>query len=147
MYGNDLPPVLRFRPAALRRLGAIADRAHPNEACGALLGCADGAEVRRVCRLPNRAPDARRGYLISAEAVHRLGVAAAAAGLDIVGFFHSHTDGSVRPSRRDLDAAWPGYLYVIVPAPAGRTAVTAWRLREDRRDFRAVPWRPAGPAP
>lgn len=133
---------MRLSRAALRALRAAAARALPDECCGALLACAgEPTVVRRVVRLPNRAPDPRRGYLIPADSVRRVEAAAARAGLLVIGFFHSHPDGSALPSRRDLADAWPGYLYMIVPAvPCARP--TAWRLGPDRARFRPVSWLP-----
>jgi desampylase len=141
MSTNDSIPALRLSAAALLRLRMAALRALPHECCGALLGCGGRtAEVRRVLRVPNRAPDPRGAYLILPEAVLRIESAATRAGFELLGFFHSHPDGSAEPSRRDLASAWPGYLYVIVPAGG---APTAWRLAEDRSRFRPLDWRVA----
>jgi len=58
------------------------------------------------------------------------------AGLDLLGFYHSHPDHPARPSQYDLDHAWPFFSYIIVSVRAGRPeAMTSWRLREDRSAF------------
>ena len=57
-------------------------------------------------------------------------------GVDVLGFYHSHPDHPARPSRYDLDHAWPFMSYVIVSVRAGvPDAMTSWRLREDRSAF------------
>ena len=61
---------------------------------------------------------------------------ARAAGLDVVGFFHSHPDHPARPSAFDLENAWPFYSYLIVSVERGRAADSrSWRLAEDRSAF------------
>jgi proteasome lid subunit RPN8/RPN11 len=55
----------------------------------------------------------------------------------VTGFYHSHPRGGAEPSERDLNAAWPGYIYLIVggaEAPGPR----AWRLVEDRARFEEI---------
>jgi proteasome lid subunit RPN8/RPN11 len=56
--------------------------------------------------------------------------------VDEIWFYHSHPDLTARPSRYDLDHAWPFMSYVIVSVRAGvPDAMTSWRLREDRSAF------------
>jgi proteasome lid subunit RPN8/RPN11 len=58
------------------------------------------------------------------------------AGLDLLGFYHSHPDHPARPSQFDLDHAWPSFSYVIVSVMAGEDKLlTSWRLQEDRSAF------------
>ncbi len=62
--------------------------------------------------------------------------AAREAGLDIVGFYHSHPDHPARPSQFDLDNAWPALVYVIVAVNQGKAGeTTAWMLADDRSQF------------
>jgi proteasome lid subunit RPN8/RPN11 len=42
------------------------------------------------------------------------------AGLDIVGFYHSHPDHPARPSQFDLENAWPELVYMIVSVNKGK---------------------------
>ena len=61
---------------------------------------------------------------------------ARAAGLDIVGYYHSHPDHPSRPSDFDRDHAWPDQSYLIVAVAGGKPAsVQSWRLRDDRSAF------------
>jgi proteasome lid subunit RPN8/RPN11 len=75
-------------------------------------------------------------FLITPDAFMRGEKAAREKGLDIIGFYHSHPDAPARPSKYDLDHAWPWYSYVIVSIKAGEADVmTSWVLREDRGAF------------
>ena len=57
-------------------------------------------------------------------------------GMDVLGFYHSHPNAEARPSRFDLDHAWPFYSYLIVSVSQGRAgAMTCWRLTDDRSRF------------
>lgn len=50
------------------------------------------------------------------------------AGLDVVGFYHSHPRGPSGPSQTDVrEAAWPGYSSVIVSLAGGDSEVRSWR--------------------
>lgn len=114
-------------------------RAYPEEGCGVLLGRdRDGErEVVRVRALDNLRDDSRRNrYLIAPEQFLEAEREARAAGLDVVGFFHSHPDHPARPSGFDLEHAWPYYSYLIVSVVGGKVADSrSWRLREDRSAF------------
>jgi proteasome lid subunit RPN8/RPN11 len=116
--------------AGLRRQAAAAA---PAECCGALAGLLHRGEprIRTLIPVPNQAEEPGR-YLIDAPTVLRLERQAAWAGLDIVGFYHSHPHSPAAPSGLDLQLACPGYVYIIVE-PAG--CVRAWRVRDDRACF------------
>lgn len=120
-----------------RALASIRDHCraqHPAEACGALLGSEPGS-VEVAIPLENQAADPARGYLIPADRVRRLDFEAAGSGLEVIGFFHSHPTGSARPSAADLEAALPGYLYLVVAGPAVAPPLRAWRLAPGRDRF------------
>ena len=52
-----------------------------------------------------------------------------AAGLEVVGFFHSHPNHPATPSTFDRERAWGSYVYVIVHVtPNGAQETTAWEL-------------------
>jgi proteasome lid subunit RPN8/RPN11 len=120
--------------AGLRRHAA---ETAPAECCGALFGAlaAGGCHVRGRVGLPNEAADTA-SYRIDARDVQRLEDRAAATGMSVLGFYHSHPVGPAVPSATDLDLACPGYLYVIVDAATG--TVRAWRLEADRSRFAEV---------
>lgn len=131
-------------PAAhTERVRAHLCRAYPEEGCGVLLGReVNGVrEVDRIVELDNQREASRHNrYVISPEQFLRAEQAARAAGLDVIGFYHSHPDHPARPSAFDLEHAWPWYSYVIVSVEAGRVAdVRSWRLRDDRAAFEPEP--------
>lgn len=119
-----------MRPISIPAAAAAAMRSHaeatyPYEACGAIFGTGDGAaepwSVASVEPAPNEhAEDRHVRYLVSpgfqAQAERR----ALAAGLDVIGWYHSHPEDEARPSEYDRAHAWAGYLYVIHSVRAGR---------------------------
>ena len=108
---------------------------YPDECCGALVG--RGRLVTAALALPNAAADtARRRFAIEPGDYRAAERRAAERGAELLGFYHSHPDHPARPSRYDLDHAWPVFAYVIVAVDGGRPgALTSWRLREDRSAF------------
>ena len=123
--------------AAIRDHGAAA---YPYECCGALLG-APGAEGQRTVGeawpLPNVADAGReRRFRIEAADYMRSEARAAALGVSLLGFYHSHPDAPARPSLEDLAHAWPNLDYIIVSIQRGQAGdISCWRLREDRSGF------------
>ncbi len=126
---------------ALQALRAHGEADYPHEACGLLVGTDDADGVRRIVAaraLPNvREAEARHHrFLIEPTDLVRAERAARAEGKDVVGFYHSHPDHPARPSRYDLEHAWPFYTYVVVAVSAGRAVeANAFRLAEDRAQF------------
>jgi proteasome lid subunit RPN8/RPN11 len=93
----------------------------------------DGKEVVRLVPAVNRRTDDPHRYLIAPDDLRRLESEARAAGLDVVGYYHSHPDHPAAPSAFDADHAWPWYSYVIVRIDRGRGAdLTSWVLADDR---------------
>jgi proteasome lid subunit RPN8/RPN11 len=77
-----------------------------------------------------------RRYLISPDAMFRLDREARAAGLQILGFYHSHPDHPAQPSEYDREWAWPWYSYIIISVLKGVPGVmTCWTLKDDRMAF------------
>lgn len=107
----------------------------PHECCGAMLG-SDGV-VREAFALPNTTEEGpRRRFLVRPDDYRVAEKRAREAGLDLLGFYHSHPDHPAKPSQYDLDHAWPFFSYIIVSVRAGKPeAMTSWRLREDRSAF------------
>ena len=91
--------------------------------------------------LPNATSEGpRRRFLVRPADYRAAERRATELGAELLGFYHSHPDHPARPSRYDLDHAWPVFAYVIV-AVEGREprALTSWRLREDRSAFDEEP--------
>src|SRR5262249_24429141 len=85
----------------------------------------------------NRREESRHNrYLIAPEQFLTADRAARGAGLEVIGFFHSHPDHPPRPSAFDLEHAWPYYSYLIVSVRRGEAGeARSWRLAEDRSRF------------
>ncbi|HYM82134.1 MAG TPA: M67 family metallopeptidase [Candidatus Limnocylindria bacterium] len=130
---------LRIGPTESEQIRTHLARAYPEEGCGVLLGRDQASErrVERVVGFENQRADSRHNrYLIAPEQFLGAEQQARAAGLDVVGFFHSHPDHPAQPSAFDLEHAWPYYSYLIVSVEKGRIAdARSWRLREDRARF------------
>jgi proteasome lid subunit RPN8/RPN11 len=130
---------LTLAAQALEAVHAHAAEAVPEECCGFLLGrpVAGGASVEAVLPARNEAPGDRASrYLISPEAVLLARRRARELGLEVVGYYHSHPDGTAEPSGHDLEHAWPATSYLIVPVVEGVPGEPrSWRLREDREGF------------
>ena len=108
---------------------------YPHECCGALIG-RDRLVVEALA-LPNRTDDGpRRRFLVRPADYRAAERRATETTAELLGFYHSHPDHPARPSRYDLDHAWPTFAYVIVAVDCGEPgAMTSWRLREDRSEF------------
>jgi proteasome lid subunit RPN8/RPN11 len=134
-------PVVRFETSVLSSIAGAAAAAHPNEACGALLGL-EGPLPQVTVALPvvnsesgsprDRFEVAPRDYLaVEAEAERR--------GLVLHGFWHSHPDGEALPSTTDRACAWEGLLTVIVAVPGGKAKeIGAWGLNGANAPFTPV---------
>ncbi len=118
--------------AAIRAHGRDA---FPHECCGALLG-KDGV-VREAYALPNTTEEGpRRRFLVRPDDYRAAEQRAREAGLELLGFYHSHPDHPAKPSQYDLDHAWPSFSYVIVSVMAGQDQLlTSWQLQADRSAF------------
>ncbi len=124
----------------------------PDECCGILIGSREGLRsiVDRVARATNiAAGDRARSFQIDWTTLFETVRRTRRENTDIVGFYHSHPDGTSKPSRRDTNAAWPDHSYVIIPiTDSGCGGPTSWRmtaeagvLRPERISTPAV-WRP-----
>lgn len=109
--------MLVLRRADVEAIVGHARAAAPEEACG-ILGGRDESAVRRVERvLPCRNVAELREWEYKAEPNDQLRafLAIEEAGLEVVGFYHSHPRGPPRPSPVDeARAAYPGASYVVV---------------------------------
>ena len=107
---------------------AHGEETYPHECCGILLGRPDAAgnTVAQTIRAGNtRTDSAHNRYRIAPEELFRAQREARAAGLDIVGFYHSHPDHPAQWSPTDFaEAHWLGCSYVITAIEKGRARIT-----------------------
>lgn len=117
-----------------------AEESYPNECNGLIVGNAGTMVVANVCRAANvHEEGTRHRYFIDPRELLRIEKEARAAGLDVIGVYHSHPDNPAVPSQYDRTHAWPSYVYVIVAVLAGKAGdVKAWTLREDGSGFDEV---------
>ncbi|HEX2252922.1 MAG TPA: M67 family metallopeptidase [Thermoanaerobaculia bacterium] len=128
-------------PRHLTVIHRHASATYPEECCGVLVGRElrgiQGVFVERVLSVGNAREESRENrFLIPPETVLAAQKEARAAGLDVVGYYHSHPDHPARPSEFDREHAWPGLSYLIVSVEKGQAVETrSWRLAEDRSRF------------
>ena len=92
--------------ASIRRHGR---ESYPDECCGALIG--RGRVVTEALVLPNTTEQgARRRFLVRPSDYRAAERRATEQGAELLGFYHSHPDHPARPSRYDLDHAWPVFV-------------------------------------
>lgn len=137
---------IHIGPALLRSIVESATASMPHECCGILLGRVADEHVVVECVRPadNVWPgDRRRRFEIDPHAVFEALRTARHGGPQVVGFYHSHPDGSFRPSRFDRELAWPEKAYLIVgigkpDSPSSRqnvTGIRCWRRPVDSNEM------------
>ena len=133
--------MLLLKRQDLKQIADQAESVYPLEACGLLAGFerADGDfEVTRLAPSKNMAePGQNDRFEIDPELRLRLmrEVRAAApaalpgAGHSIIGHYHSHPDGTARPSPTDLSMAWePDLVWLITAVTDGQAVQSAAHL-------------------
>ena len=134
---------LRAASLTIRRAALDAIRRHaaddlPNECCGLLIG--GPGSVEHALRARNLRPSPNRYLIDPADHCAALRTARAS-GLQVVGAYHSHPTGSLRPSAVDRqEASYREFVYLIVsPRSAARGAadLAAYRLTDN--GFEEVP--------
>lgn len=121
---------LRLPPVLVAALWAHAERDAPRECVGALGGAFAGQEAQALALYPlaNVSPDPERTYLADPGHLLRALRAMEAAGLTLVGLYHSHPRGPAGPSGTDTRLAAYPVPYVI--ADLRTRTLRAYRLPE-----------------
>ena len=110
-----------------------ANRAHPNECCGILVGEPD--RITGAIPAANVHPSPETQFEIDPQALIDAHRVARGGGPQVVGYYHSHPNGLARPSATDAKrAADDGAVWAIIAA--GR--VTFWRAGAGA--FSALPY-------
>jgi len=128
---------LLLPPGVRAELESLAGAGYPDETCGLLLGRAEGPRsfvtAQHAARNLNR-ERARDRFELDPVDYLAAENAAAAAGIAVLGVWHSHPDHPARPSETDRELAWPGWSYLILAVGTGGvTELRSWRL--EGRDF------------
>ena len=117
---RPLRPEVKISPAALKAVRAHVAEGYPNEICGMLVapkGSRDVTEIRRATNANTERP--RDTYQIDPREHRAIEKECDRAGLDIVGYYHSHPDHASYASIRDTEQAWPDYFYLIFSCIGG----------------------------
>jgi len=130
---------MKIRPPAFAAIQAHGAEGYPDEICGLMLGT--DRVVTEVRRARNIIVERSRDrYEIDPLDQIRIQREADAAGLDIVGYYHSHPDHPAQASRFDTERAWAGYVYVIVSIEKGKPVdANAFVTDQDGGPFHAEP--------
>jgi proteasome lid subunit RPN8/RPN11 len=121
------------------------ERGYPDEVCGLLLGVTQDSDkiVRGVVPVDNaweQVDERRRRFRIGPEVIAQQEQRAREAGMEILGFYHSHPDSEPRPSETDRDFAWPMYSYLIQGIYKGIAVdIKSWVLKDDRSGYTEEP--------
>jgi proteasome lid subunit RPN8/RPN11 len=135
---------LVLSPELHRQIEREGSGAFPNECCGILVG-KDLKDARGELRLVRKLVQGKNAFEAD-EQYHRFSIdpraqlkaerEAAAEGLTVLGFYHSHPNHPARPSAYDRDHGWPFYSYVIVSIQDGKPErMTSWVLNEQSNEF------------
>jgi proteasome lid subunit RPN8/RPN11 len=141
---------------AAAAIAAHAEQTYPDECVGLLLGTLEGAGVKHVRAAyavenrwsgqvhlaENDNADSRRDrFYLDPRDYLRADRAARAAGLEIIGCYHSHPDHPAIPSERDRVGAQavgggPSFAFVIQSAVDGHaTELASWLLLDEGARF------------
>ncbi|HKW07553.1 MAG TPA: M67 family metallopeptidase [Candidatus Dormibacteraeota bacterium] len=132
---------MKIRQQALDAIRAHGAEGYPHEICGIMVGPRGERTVTEVKRARNVIVErARDRYEIDPRDQIRIEREADAAGLDIVGYYHSHPDHPAQASRFDTERAWAGYVYLIVAVHEGKPVdANAFIADNDGGPFQAEP--------
>ncbi|SRR5712691_2970779 len=132
---------LRISQAVLEHIREHLEAGYPNEACGALIGRAGGADAPRQgieFRGMRNTNVERSRHRYNIDPVEHLQVQrdAEGRGLEIIGWVHSHPDNQARMSEFDSTHGWPFYSYVVASVVRGRFAkARSFRLDESSGEY------------
>lgn len=115
--------MISITPEAWEVMVSHAEKTFPNECCGAMLGIIDGSRktVTRAIPMKNSYAGAQASrYELRPEDLLEADRTARAAGLDLIGIFHSHPDCDAYFSKTDLENSCPWYSFVVISVKGGK---------------------------
>ena len=114
--------MIKVDPGAWHVMVAHAEAKYPNECCGAMLGVIrDDKQVTEAVPLENAYSGAQGArYELRPEDLLAADRSARAAGLDLIGIFHSHPDCDAYFSKTDLENSCPWYSFVVLSVKGGK---------------------------
>jgi proteasome lid subunit RPN8/RPN11 len=108
---------------------------YPLEACGLLGGTVDERGIARIatCYPTQNVAASARIYEVEPRGLLRADRAAEAAGMQLIGVYHSHTHTDARPSPTDIgQAPDPDWRYVLVSLRDVHPSVRSWRIQDGK---------------
>jgi proteasome lid subunit RPN8/RPN11 len=115
--------MIKINEAAWKAMVDHAESKFPNECCGAMIGSIAG-DVKNVT-LAQPLENSYSGlqaarYELRPEDLLEADKKARAAGLDLIGIFHSHPDCDAYFSKTDLENSCPWYSFVVLSVKGGK---------------------------
>ncbi len=138
------PERAKLKAEHLALFAQEAEAAFPAECCGLLLGerTPQAWNILKVCALHNAGADPERGFAFEAREQLRAQREADAAGLEILGNYHSHPNGRRGPSPTDLQLArerMDRSLWLILTVAGGKfVEASLWQLRGEPGEFQRL---------
>ena len=116
------------------------EKTFPFECCGLLIGKISNDEIRSVLKTQSveniNKKNPERRYNINPLDFIKIEAEADTHGLQIIGIYHSHPNHPARPSKFDLELAWPNFSYIVISIQNRHAdQMTSWRLDESRTKF------------
>ena len=133
--------VAYISPANLSRIIAQAEQAFPNECCGLLLGLRQqaGCQIQQVRPMRNVADRPQLGFTFDPREQLVAMREADAAGLEMLGHYHSHPNARSGPSPTDLKNARQHFdrgLWLILAIGRGKfLEASLWQLAGEPGEF------------
>ena len=115
--------MIDIQSEAWKLMVAHAEKTFPNECCGAMLGknIGDLKLVTEAVAIENSYTGEQGArYELRPEDLLAADKAARAAGLDLIGIFHSHPDCDAYFSKTDLENSCPWYSFVVLSIKGGK---------------------------
>ncbi len=115
--------MIRVDPNAWEMMVTHAEAKYPNECCGAMVGHIEGDEKLVCGAMPLRnsyVGEQGARYEVRPEDLLEAEKKARAAGLDLIGIFHSHPDCDAYFSKTDLENSCPWYSFVVLSVKGGK---------------------------
>ena len=132
---------MRITASALEVVRKHGADGYPNEICGILAGPKGKGMATVAYRARNLVMDRSRDrYEIDPRDHIRIQRECDAAGMEIVGYYHSHPDHPAQASIFDAERSWAGPVYLIVSVNGGQPEdANAFVARHDGGPFRPEP--------
>ncbi len=124
---------MKIRRRVLESLAQHARENLPNECCGILLAEeGDVSTLSLALRAENGEGACPEHRYVLGHKAHLKAVEMEASGAArIIGYYHSHPQGSTKPSHRDTGQAVADVTYLIIGVRDGVITHAAWRLEGD----------------